>query len=110
MITSIASFTASGSAASMSTPKGLSVRRAHARASRSRMRSGWRAAHAERAEAAGFGDGGDQLGERHLAHAGEEHRMLDVEEVADRGAQRHAARTASADGSLISFFTSLPLS
>ena len=50
------------------------------------------------AEAARVGDGGDERGHRDAAHACQQDGMLDAEEVADRGAQRHAARTALPTG------------
>ena len=69
-----------------------------------------RRAHAERSVAARFRDGGDDLGERHFAHAGQEHRVLDLEEITDRCAKCHLAYSGVKPGSEISRFTSLPLS
>jgi hypothetical protein len=69
-----------GSGARRSTAKGLSVR--------SRVFGGAEGGGAHDAEAAGVGDGGDELVEGDAAHAGEENGVLDAEQVADGGVER----------------------
>ena len=78
----------SGCAVSRSTPNGLSVS-SRTRRICWRIRSGPTPGHAERAEAARLADRGADLGVGHAAHAGEQDRMLDAEQVADRGADAH---------------------
>ena len=69
-----------GRAVSRSTPKGFDGQRLHARHLLDQL-VGPHRRRAERADAAGLGDGGDEPVVRHPAHAGEHHRVLDLEEL-----------------------------
>ncbi len=69
-----------GSAVSRSTPKGLDVSGPHAGHLLDQL-VGTHGRRAERADAAGLGDGGDEAVVGHPAHPGQHHRVLDLEEL-----------------------------